>query len=66
MELDRRTSEGEPNLKIERIGNKRQIFRRAPQDDDMGATGNSKGAVDGSSHPSQNRILYIVILGRAL
>ena len=44
VELDRRTSEGEPHLKIERIGNKRQIVRRAPQDDEMGATGNSQGS----------------------
>ena len=32
-ELDRRTAEGETNLKIERIGSKRQVVRRCPQED---------------------------------
>ena len=35
-ELDRRTKEGEPHLKIERVGNKRQVVSRPPQDEPNG------------------------------
>ena len=33
-ELDRRTKEGETHLKIERVGNRRQVVHRPPQEED--------------------------------